>query len=102
MLRTCIGTEGSNAKDYPNFAENKIRFENGNGDIGGGRGGMNVGGHSRANRWGEGGATDIKEALTDLLPEEIPGLPRHRPGEFSPRLVTFAFSNERFLKKQMY
>ena len=89
MLRTCIGTEGSNAKDYPNFAENKIRFENGNGDIVSGRGGGNVsghgGGHGRVNQWGEGGATDLKEALSELLPEDIPGLPRHRPGEFSPR-----------------
>lgn len=89
MLRTCIGTEGSNAKDYPNFAENKIRFENGNGDIVSGRGGGNVSGHGsghgRVSQWGEGGATDLKEALSELLPEEIPGLPRHRPGEFSPR-----------------
>ena len=92
MLRTCIGTEGSNAKDYPNFAENKIRFENGNGEIVSGRGGGNISGHGvghgRVNQWGEGGATDLKEALNDLLPEEIPGLPRHRPGEFSPRFVT--------------
>ena len=28
----------------------------------------------------------LKEDLTDeLLPEDIPGLPRHRPGEMSPR-----------------
>ena len=102
MLRTCIGTEGSNAKDYPNFAENKIRFENGNGDIVSGRGGGIVSGHGgghgsghgRLNQWGEGGATDIKEALSELLPEEIPGLPRHRPGEFSPRYA--------FLTKSYY
>ena len=23
--------------------------------------------------------------FSDLLPEDIPGLPRHRPGEYSPR-----------------
>jgi len=31
MLRTCIGADGTTAKDYPNYpnyAENKIRFEN--------------------------------------------------------------------------
>ena len=95
MLRTCIGADGSTARDYPTFAENKIRFENGNGDLvnhhrpgshrhhGGEPGG--------SNHWSEGhnGHTDLKEALTDLLPEEIPGLPRHRPGEFSPRWTWF-------------
>ena len=103
MLRTCIGADGTApAKDYPHppFAENKIRFENGNGDLvnhhrpGGGRllhGGSGVG----ANHWGDpdhgahhghNGHTDpLKDALNDLLPEQIPGLPRHRPGEYSPR-----------------
>merc|ERR1719348_1887247 len=38
MLRTCIGAEGVTPKDYPNFAENKVRVaQNGNGDIPGHR-----------------------------------------------------------------
>ena len=95
MLRTCIGADGSTAKDYPNYAENKIRFENGNGDLCHNKvdryhGSEGAGSH----QWGRGesaggahsrnGHTDLKEAFSELLPEEIPGLPRHRPGEFSP------------------
>ena len=89
MLRTCIGADGTTAKDYPNYpnyAENKIRFENGNGDLvnnrhngrGGGLGAV-------AAPWAHHPPHHLKEALSELLPEEIPGLPRHRPGEFSPR-----------------
>lgn len=81
MLRTCIGADGTTAKDYPNYpnyAENKIRFENGNGDLVTNR-------HNGRGAWPTQPPPDLKEALTDLLPEEIPGLPRHRPGEFSPR-----------------
>ena len=97
MLRTCIGADGSTAKDYPNYAENKIRFENGNGDVCHNRldrhqDGLDAHlGHSGANHWGGAGPgrghsnPDIKQNITDLLPEDIPGLPRHRPGEFSPR-----------------
>ena len=101
MLRTCIGADGTApAKDYPTFAENKIRFENGNGDLvnhhrPGGVGGsgrlLHAGSGGGANHWGDPdhgghhGHTDLKEALNDLLPEQIPGLPRHRPGEYSPR-----------------
>ena len=106
MLRTCIGADGTAAKDFPNYAENKIRFENGNGDILSGRGERHRGhgaGGGDSNHWREGGGvmrghnghsahahnghTELKEALAELLPEEIPGLPRHRPGEFSPRWV---------------
>jgi len=68
MLKTCISTDPNYIKDYPRYAESKIPFHNGNGDI----------------FHGSGGA-ELKEALSELLPEEIPGLPRHRPGEFSPR-----------------
>jgi hypothetical protein len=82
MLRTCIGAEaGTAAKDYPNFAENKVRVaaHNGNGDLPGHR--------EQAGR-GWGGevvtTTELGEVLSELLPEDIPGLPRHRPGEFSP------------------
>jgi len=77
MLRTCIGSEGGGgaAKDYPNFAENRVRVaaHNGNGEIPG-------------HRWpGEVvTTTELGEVLSELLPEDIPGLPRHRPGEFSP------------------
>ena len=83
MLKTCIGgTEGSTAKDYQNFAENKIRFANGNGEVG--RRGM-TGAPALPPHWtAECATNNIKEALSELLPEEIPGLPRHRPGEFSP------------------
>lgn len=77
MLRTCIGKEGSQAKDYPKFTENKIErripFENGNGDIFSGRGTA---------------LPEYKEVLSELLPEDIPGLPRNRPAEFSPRYNT--------------
>lgn len=90
MLRTCIG-DGSTAaaRDYPNYAENKIRFENGNGDLSHHHRGVNHRGGG-SNHWRDGGGghhphTDLKEAMSELLPEEIPGLPRHRPGEFSPR-----------------
>ena len=108
MLRTCIGADGTAAKDFPNYAENKIRFENGNGDILSGRGERHRGhgaGGGDSNHWREGGGvtrghnghsahahnghTELKEALAELLPEEIPGLPRHRPGEFSPRWVSW-------------
>ena len=108
MLRTCIGADGTAAKDFPNYAENKIRFENGNGDILSGRGERHRGhgaGGGDSNHWREGGGvmrghnghsahahnghTELKEALAELLPEEIPGLPRHRPGEFSPRWVNW-------------
>ena len=85
MLRTCIGDGSTAAIDYPNYAENKIRFENGNGDLSNHHRGHHRGGGGNHWRDGGGGHTDLKEAMSELLPEEIPGLPRHRPGEFSPR-----------------
>ena len=53
-------------------------------------GGGSIIGAGGSNHWRDGGGghhphTDLKEAMSELLPEEIPGLPRHRPGEFSPR-----------------
>ena len=77
MLRTCIGSEGGGAaKDYPNFAENKVRVShNGNGSVPGN------------GSWPGPGlvtTTELGEVHSELLPEDIPGLPRHRPGEFSP------------------
>ena len=30
-------------------------------------------------------ADEFREALADVFPEDIPGLPRHRPGQYSPR-----------------
>jgi hypothetical protein len=71
MLKTCIGTErpnGKGYKDYTHFPETKEPYKNGNGDIFHGRTGA-----------------ELEESLDDLLPEQIPGIPRHRPGEFSPR-----------------
>ena len=88
MLRTCIGADGTTAKDYPNYpnyAENKIRFENGNGDLVNNRHNGRGGGGAVAAPWAHQPPHHLKEALSELLPEEIPGLPRHRPGEFSPR-----------------
>ena len=94
MLRTCIGADGSTAKDFPNYAENKIRFENGNGDLSSNRLDRRHVGGGGGNHWGAGNGlngghnhshSDMKQALTELLPEDIPGLPRHRPGEYSPR-----------------
>lgn len=48
-----------------------------------GRGGGGLG--AVAAPWAHHPPHHLKEALSELLPEEIPGLPRHRPGEFSPR-----------------
>ncbi len=77
MLKTCIGTDRRNGKEYKDlthFTESQGVpggvFKNGNGDIFHGRTGA-----------------ELQDSLDDLLPEEIPGIPRHRPGEFSPRSV---------------
>jgi hypothetical protein len=77
MLKTCIGTDRRNGKEYKDlthFPESQGvpggTFKNGNGDIFHGRTGA-----------------ELQDSLDDLLPEEIPGIPRHRPGEFSPRSV---------------
>jgi len=91
MLRTCIGAEGVTPKDYPNFAENKVRVaQNGNGDIPGHREAGPGTFPTRREASVTGGLWPgqtnpaLGEVLTELLPENIPGLPRHRPGEFSP------------------
>ena len=108
MLRTCIGTEGSSTKGYPTpFTEAKVPFglngRNGNGDISRlGRGAEEAllrggpeetiivrRGEEELFRGGSGEKEALyragEEALCELLPEEIPGLPRNRPAEFSPR-----------------
>ena len=110
MLRTCIGTTegGSSTKGYPTpFTEAKVppfglNGRNGNGDISRlGRGAeealLRTGEETIIVRRGEeelfrGGSGEKEalyrageEALCELLPEEIPGLPRNRPAEFSPR-----------------
>ena len=88
MLRTCIGAEGGGpGSEYPNFAENKVRVHahNGhNGDLAGHHVSRDINHH---HGWSVGEAvtsSELGEVLSELLPEEIPGLPRHRPGEYSP------------------
>ena len=65
MLRTCIGTDASVTKEY--VSPNPRKTVTDNGDI------------FRSQK-----ETSL---LADILPEEIPGLPRHRPGNYSPRSV---------------
>jgi len=90
MLRTCIGSEGGGpGAEYPNFAENKVRVaHNGhNGDLVGHHVRDNNHHHVHGGGWSVGEAvtsSELGEVLSELLPEEIPGLPRHRPGEYSP------------------
>ena len=89
MLRTCIGAGegGGPGSEYPNFAENKVHVtHNGhNGDVHHVRDVNHVGHHGG---WGGVGeavtSSELGDVLSELLPEEIPGLPRHRPGEYSP------------------
>ena len=94
MLRTCIGADGGGpGSEYPNFAENKVRVaHNGhNGDLAGNHHVRDINHHVHhgggGGGWSVGEAvtsSELGEVLSELLPEEIPGLPRHRPGEYSP------------------
>ena len=90
MLRTCIGADGGGpGAEYPNFAENKVRVaHNGhNGDLAGHHVRDINHHHVHGGGWSVGEAvtsSELGEVLSELLPEEIPGLPRHRPGEYSP------------------
>ena len=101
MLRTCIGADGGGpGSEYPNFAENKVRVAAHNGhngdltghnhhvrDINNHHGVHHGGGGGGGGGWSVGDAvtsSELGEVLSELLPEEIPGLPRHRPGEYSP------------------
>ena len=75
MLRTCIDTTDTSTKEYPatpylagggGLAKDNCRQDNGD-----------IFGKS---------ADEYRRAFTnDRFPEEIPGLPRKRPGEYSPR-----------------
>ncbi|TRY69459.1 hypothetical protein TCAL_10190 [Tigriopus californicus] len=69
MLRTCMGTETSTTKEVSSFPEKKSAQLFDNGDI------------FRAKK-----SDDFCEVFSDIFPENIPGLPRHRPSLFSPRL----------------
>ena len=81
MMRTCMGTESSTTKEYPSVPPPAYYDSGGdkgifdNGDVFTGR---------------KADDDAIRETLADvLLPEEIPGLPRHRPaGQYSSRLPT--------------
>ena len=79
MLRTCIDTTDASTKEYPatpylagsgvgGVGLTKDNCRQDNGDIFGKN------------------ADDYRRAFTnDRFPEDIPGLPRKRPGEYSPR-----------------
>ena len=86
MLRTCMGTDAS-TKEYPqtNYHQNG---GGGGGPANGGAGGGLIAGkeiYDNGDIFSAKKADDFREALADVFPEDIPGLPRHRPGQFSPR-----------------
>lgn len=111
MLRTCIDTETS-TKDYPPYT--KAMYNNGG--IVGRNGGTRVHLRNNHHHHHETGANHLGTVTTNTLstaaeeyrrafnstpdfPEDIPGLPKHRPagattttsgGEFSPRSVSQA------------
>ena len=74
MLRTCIDTTDTSTKEFPtpytaekSFTPDKANLVQDNGDIFGKN------------------AEEYRRAFNDRFPEEIPGLPRKRPGDYSPR-----------------
>ena len=75
MLRTCIDTTDTSTKEFPtpytadkSFPVDKTSLlQQDNGDIFGKN------------------AEEYRRAFNDRFPEEIPGLPRKRPGDYSPR-----------------
>jgi hypothetical protein len=77
MLRTCIDTTDTSTKEYPTpYTATGTGNGNGNGD---------------KNRLQDNGdifgknAEEYRRAFNDRFPEDIPGLPRKRPGDYSPR-----------------
>ena len=93
MLRTCMGTDAS-TKEYPMQQQTHHNYHQQNGGSNGGGGGglmSHAGGGSTKEIYDNGDifsakkADEFREALADVFPEDIPGLPRHRPGQFSPR-----------------
>ena len=70
MLRTCIDTTDTSTKEFPTtpyLAEKSLLQDNG--DIFGKN------------------AEEYRRAFIDRFPEDIPGLPRKRPCEYSPRYI---------------
>lgn len=82
VLRTCIGTDKSASKEFPTTTMSTTSLRPGTAN-------------TKNSMYGNNGDVfsakkDLKEketfAVTDVLPEEIPGLPKHHPmGNFSPR-----------------
>ena len=71
MLRTCIDTTDTSTKEFPAtpyLAGAKENCRQDNGDI-----------------FGKNAEEYRRAFINDRFPEEIPGLPRKRPGEYSPR-----------------
>ena len=90
MLRTCMGTDAS-TKEYP--PTSNYHSSNGGGlaaSSSGGAAGVGIGVsgkeiYDNGDIFSAKKADEFREALADVFPEDIPGLPRHRPGQFSPR-----------------
>ena len=96
MLRTCMGTDTTNKKDgvhgngdYPPHPPPNYRSAMASN---GGNGAAARASSSAEQRVFDNGdifsakkADEFREALADVFPEDIPGLPRHRPGHYSPR-----------------
>ena len=100
MLRTCMGTEGgSQSKDFHHHPHARghhqhqhqrshLRGANGGGQHAGGSTFMPP---EKSSALFDNGdifrpkSEELREAFADVFPEDIPGLPRHRPGLYSPR-----------------
>ena len=81
MLRTCIGAENATTKEttaYPNFTTTEKSNLYDNGDIFGNT------------------KLSTDPFYDPFRPETIPGLPRHRPGDYSPRYEISARTSGKF------
>ena len=88
MLRTCMGTdanaakkEGRGANDYPPHPPPNYRSAM----AANGGNGASAAVYDNGDIFSAKKADEFREALADVFPEDIPGLPRHRPGHYSPR-----------------